>query len=136
MSCKYLLMRNSLLIPFSETGNAKITTPIDGFDDESLSTVFSPSNSTMPAPPLASTSSVSRDGMIIGILLASTVVALVCIAGIALLSRYRQRNNLHSLAKELGPKPWERREVDGNMVFPVNHELEGSKPVVHEVGGR
>jgi len=74
--------------------------------------------------------------MVIGILIASAIAALISIAGITLLFRYRKRSKLHKkMAKELGPKPWERQEVGGNMVLPVNYELQGSRPVVCEGGG-
>lgn len=77
--------------------------------------------------------------MVIGVSIACTAVALLSIAGITLLFRNRQRNKLRALAEELGPKPWERREADGNAIVPVdcaeNYELEGSTPAVHEIGG-
>lgn len=77
--------------------------------------------------------------MAIGVSIACTTVALLSIAGITLLFRNRQRNKLRALAEELGPKPWERREADGNAIVPIdcaeNYELEGSTPVVHEIGG-
>lgn len=39
-----------------------------------------------------------------------------------------------ALEGELRLKPWERREADGNMLAPVKYELEGSRPVAHEIG--
>jgi len=124
-----------MLIPFSETGNAATTTPKRGFDDQSLAAVFNISDSKKPTSSSASTSSSLRRGIVISISIASATLALLSIAGITLVFRSRKRNRLHALAEELGPEPWERREVDGNMVVPVRHELEGSRPVVYEMEG-
>lgn len=126
--------KNSALTLFSETGNAAVTAPTGGFDDEFLSAVFNLSDSKRPIPSLVATSSASRNKLVIGLFIASAIAALVSIAGITLLFRRRQRIKLHALAEELGPKPWDRQEVDGNMVAPVNYELEGSRPVAHEIG--
>jgi len=130
---------NSLLTPLSETGGATITTPVYGFDDEFLGAVFNLSDSKKPTSSSTSTStstsSALKDRLITGVSIASAVLALLSITLITLLFRLGQRNKHHSLAEELGPKPWEIREVDGNMVVPVKHELEERRPVVYEIGG-
>jgi len=76
-----------------------------------------------------------KSRVVISVSIACAAVALLSIAVITLLfRRRRQRNKLQALAEELEPKPWERREVDGNMIIPIKYELEGSRPVVYEVG--
>jgi len=84
---------------------------------------------------LESTSSSSQRGMAISVSIASATLAFLSIAGITLVFRRRQRNKLHASPDELGPKPWERREADGSVLVPVRHELEESRPAVHEIGG-
>ena len=126
---------NSLLTPLSETGNATITAPVYGFEDEFLGALFNFSDSKKPTSSSTSTSSALKDRLIIGVSIPSAVLALISITLITLIFRLRQRDKLYSLAEELGLKPWEIREVDGNMVVPVKHELEEGRPVVHEIGG-
>lgn len=84
--------------------------------------------------PFASTPSPSKHGIIIGVSIACTAVALLSITRLTFLFQRRQRKKFQALAEKLGPKPWERREADGKMVVPVRYELEGSRPVVHEIG--
>ena len=126
---------NSLLTLLSETGNATITTPVYGFEDEFLGALFNFSGSKKPTSSSTSTSSALKDRLITGVSIASAVLVLISITFITLTFRLRQREKLYSLAEELGPKPWEIREVDGNMVVPVKHELEEGRPVVYEIGG-
>ena len=131
-----------ILILSSETGNATITAPSGGFDYESLAAVFKRTDSKKPSPSMGKGSMPEspnptslKNRVVIGVSVASATVALLSIAGIILIFRRRQRNKLQAPAVELGPKPWERREVDGSMVAPVKHELEGSRPAVYEIGG-
>ena len=133
---------NVILILSSETGNATITAPSGGFDYESLAAVFKRTDSKKPSPsagkgsmPKSPNTTSLKNRVVIGVSVASATVALLSIAGIILLFRRRQRNKLQALVVELGPKPWERREADGSMVVPVNHELEGSSPEVYEIVG-
>ena len=72
--------------------------------------------------------------MVIGVSIACAAVTLLS-AAIALLFRHRQRNKLQALVEDLRPRPWERREADGNMLALAKLELEGSRPVVHEMDG-
>lgn len=125
----------SLLTPLSETGNATITTPVYGFDDEFLGALFNLSDSKKLASSSTSTSLSLKDRLIIGVSIPSAVLALISMTLITLIFRLRQRDKLYSLAEELGLKPWEIREVDGIMVVPVKHELEEERPVVYEIGG-
>jgi len=122
---------NGIFTLFSETGNAATTTPKGGFDDQSLAAVFNLSDSKRPTSSVSPSSSLQRR-MAIGISIGSAALVLLSIAGIILLVRHRRRNKLRALAME--PKSYERGEVDGKMVVPVNYELEGSRPVAYEVG--
>lgn len=70
--------------------------------------------------------------MAIGVSIGSAALVLLSIAGIMILVRHRQGNKLRALDMEL--KSYERREVDGKMVVPVNYELEGSRHVAYEIG--
>ena len=72
--------------------------------------------------------------MVISVSIACATVALLSTVGIMFLFRRRQRNKLMALEGELRLKPWERREADGNMLAPVKYELEGRRPVAHEIG--
>lgn len=123
---------NGIFILFSETGNAATTTPKGGFDDQSLAAVFNLSDSKRPTSSSVSPSSSLQRRMTIGVSIGSAALVLLSVAGTIILVRHRQRNKLPALVME--QKSYARREVEGKMVVPVNYELEGSRPVAHEIG--
>jgi len=124
---------NYILIPSSETGKAKTHTPKYGFDSEFLAKIFGGSYSSDGSWDSWDDSS-PKNGMVIGLSVAGTVVSLLSIAGMASYFRRRQRKKLLLLVKELGPKPGRVQEADGNMVALVKYELDGSRPVIYEIG--
>ena len=117
-------------MPSSETGKAKTRTPTNDFDSKFLAKLFGGSYS----PDGSWDDSSPNNGMVIGLSVAATVVSLLFIAGMASYFRRRQRNKLLLLVRELGPKPGRVQEADGNMVALVKYELDGSRPVIYEIG--